>query len=170
MKSMEDFGKTAVRMALSRCPEGKVVLLGVSLGATLAARSTSADAVAGMVLVSAGASLSSVVRTRLKSKWYLAPLTVLPVEGILQNDYALMESLLPSNPIVIFQGSADSQTPISGLRHSLGSEARRAIVQVDGGTHSTTFVLSRAAQLSAISRMLRGYTAVMHTRQTIATT
>jgi pimeloyl-ACP methyl ester carboxylesterase len=113
MKSMEDFGKTAVRMALSRCPEGKVVLLGVSLGATLAARSTSADAVAGMVLVSAGASLSSVVRTRLKSKWYLAPLTVLPLEVILQNDYALMELLLPGIPIVIFQGSADSQTPIS---------------------------------------------------------
>jgi hypothetical protein len=100
------------------------------------------------------------VRTRLKSKWYLAPLTALPVEGILRNNYALRESLLPGIPIVIFQGSADSQTPISELSRSLGPESRRLILQVDGGTHSTTFVLSRAAQLSAISRLMRGYTAM----------
>jgi hypothetical protein len=152
--SIEDFGKATVRMALKHCPRNKVVLLGVSLGATLATRSISADGVSGMVLVSAGASLSSVIRARLASKWYLAPVTALPLASILQHDYNLTESLLPRTSAAIFQGSADLQTPIAVLRDSLRSETQAEIVQVEGGTHSTTFALSREAQLSTISRML----------------
>jgi pimeloyl-ACP methyl ester carboxylesterase len=151
---VEQFGGRAVRLAVEQCPSGKVVVLGVSLGATLAARSIGPEEVAGLVLVSAAPSLSAAIRTRLASSWYLAPLTLLPLSHILQRDYVLSDSLSSGVAVAIFQGSADQQSPIAALRGSLSADRQAAIVQVDGGTHSTTFALSRAAQLSTISRML----------------
>jgi len=100
---------------------------------------------------------TSAIRIRLRSHWALAPLSVLPLPTLLTHDYSLVESLRqpPSTQVVIFQGTDDDQTPIGLLRsHDILLPGVR-VIDVPGGTHSTTFVLSQKAQLSTILKMLR---------------
>jgi hypothetical protein len=61
----------------------------------------------------------------------------------------------PGVRVAIFQGTHDEKTPLELLR-SLGmlpSDAQLSVVA--GGTHSTTFALSKDAQLATILDMLR---------------
>ncbi len=151
---VEDLVRRAVRMASNQCPQDRVVILGVSLGSALAVQSGIGNHPAGLVLVSAAPSLSAAIRTRLASRWYLMPLRLLPLPHVLKRDYTLSDALPSRGALAIFQGSADEQTPLDALRKSLDPSFEASIVRIDGGTHSTTFALSREAQLSTILRML----------------
>jgi hypothetical protein len=151
---VEDLATRVVRMAFDHCAQGRVVMLGVSLGAMLAARASVGSQPAGVVLVSAATSLSDAIRSRLAAKWYLSPLRLLPLSRILKRDYTLSEGLPSHSALAIFQGTADEQAPLAALRESLPPEYRYAIVRVEGGTHATTFALSKETQLSTILRLL----------------
>lgn len=156
LEEIEDLALRAVRRAIESCHENSVVLLGVSLGATLAAYSSRDSNLAGLVLVATAPSLSAAIRVRLASKWYLMPLSLLPLSRILSHDYSLSEALLraPAHGVVIFQGTEDQQTPISDLRDTLSLVEGLRIVRVLGGTHSTTFSMSQDAQISTITGLL----------------
>ncbi len=153
--NVEALASEAVRLASNRCLKGKLVVLGVSLGSGVAASSLSTEIPAGLILVSAAPSLSAAIRTRLAAKWYLAPLTVLPLSRILPRDYSLNDALGSRVDVVILQGTDDVATPITSLREALRSSLQSAIVPINGGTHSTTFTLSQSSQLSSIMRQLR---------------
>jgi pimeloyl-ACP methyl ester carboxylesterase len=146
------------------CSPDRTVLVGVSLGTMLAAYASHAIRPAGLVLVSTAPSLSSAIRIRLRSHWALAPLGLLPLPKLLAHDYSLGEGLgQPSaTQVVIFQGTHDDQTPIELLQGPDILLADAQVMAVPGGTHSTTFVLSQKAQLSAIINMLRRGRQVPH--------
>jgi alpha-beta hydrolase superfamily lysophospholipase len=140
------------------CQITQTVFVGVSLGSMLAAYATQSVRPAGLVLLSAAPSLSAAVRVRLRSRLYLAPLSLLPLSALVPYDYSLADSIgrTPSLPVVIFQGTEDEQTPLVLLR-DVASVGQMKLIEVPGGTHSTTFALSRAAQVSTILGMLAAH-------------
>jgi alpha-beta hydrolase superfamily lysophospholipase len=148
----------AVAIVGNTCSLNRTVFVGVSLGAMLAAYASHSTKPAGLVLLSAAPSLSSAIRIRLRSDWALAPLSLLPLPTLLTHDYSLVEGLRqpPSTQVVIFQGTHDDQTPIELLHSPDILLAGVRVIDVPGGTHSTTFALSQKAQLSTILEMLRG--------------
>jgi alpha-beta hydrolase superfamily lysophospholipase len=156
LANIEDLARRAVGRATESCPANRVVLLGVSLGAMLAAYAGHGVELSGLVLVAAAPSLSGAISVRLASRWYLAPLGILPLSRILPHDYSLTESLVkgPVGGVVIFQGTDDEQTPISALSDEFSSSNGIRVVRVPGGTHSTTFAASREAQISTIKSAL----------------
>jgi pimeloyl-ACP methyl ester carboxylesterase len=111
---------------------------------------------AGLVLLAAGPSLSAAIRMRFQSHLILAPLSVLPLAQLLPHDYSLMEGLArsPDVPVVLFQGTRDEQAPIEILRNA-GLPKGVQLVEVPEATHSTTFALSQASQISSVLNMLR---------------
>jgi alpha-beta hydrolase superfamily lysophospholipase len=157
LEDIEDLASRAVRRANESCPENTVVILGVSLGAMLAAYSGRGAEPAAVVLVATAPSLSAGIHARLSSKWYLAPLQLLPLSRILPYDYNLAESLVhaPANRVVIFQGTEDQQTPIADLGNTLRQVEGLRMVRVLGGTHATTFALSQEAQITTITEAIR---------------
>jgi hypothetical protein len=60
------------------------------------------------------ASLSAAIRGYVSHKWYLLPISILPIENLLFHDYSLAEGLsaVKGLPLVIFQGTSDTTTPI----------------------------------------------------------
>jgi hypothetical protein len=151
-----------VGMALTEvskaCTPSRVVFVGVSLGSVLATYASHSMKPAGLVLSSTAPSLSSAIRVRLRSHWFSVPLSWLPLSDLVPHDYSLAEGLghWPDARVVIFQGTDDVQTPIELLQRPgvLPGDAR--LVSIPGGTHSTTFALSRHAQLSATLDLVSG--------------
>jgi alpha-beta hydrolase superfamily lysophospholipase len=133
-----------VASAQASCPEHRVVLYGRSLGSMVAAYAAQRSLPAGLILEGAAPSFSSAVRLRLESHWYLAPLALLPVSKLLAHDYSLAEALsrTPNMPAVVFQGTADNETPLSALQ-AAGMPSNLRLVVVAGGSHSTTCMLAR---------------------------
>jgi alpha-beta hydrolase superfamily lysophospholipase len=138
------------------CPSSRTVFYGRSLGSMLAAYSASRSVPAGLILESAAPSLSAALRVQLASRWYLKPLVLLPISKLLAHDYSLPEALLkaPALPVVLFQGTADTQTPLK-LLEDIKLPSNLLLVPVAGGTHSTTFVLARRQLVATALSMLR---------------
>ena len=113
--------------------------------------------VAGLILESTAPSLSAALTTRLHSRWYLKPLLALPVRQLLHHDYSLAEALASqvSLPVVIFQGTADQQTPIELLHFKGDNPARIELIAVVGGTHSNTYLIANKAIIATMKRLLR---------------
>lgn len=145
-----------IASAQATCPGHRVVVYGRSLGAMVAAYAADRSHPTGLILESAAPSFSSAIRVQLKSRWYLAPLARLPVSRLLTHDYSLAEAR-PGTldvPAVLFQGSADSETPLSVLR-AAGVPANLRLVVVAGGAHSTTYLLGRDRIVQATVSMLQ---------------
>ena len=147
----------ALDAAHSTCGERKVVVYGRSFGSMVAAYSIINHPQVGLILEAASPSLSSAVQTRLKSRWYLAPLTILPISSLLKHDFSLAQALRGSQPTptVVFQGTSDAQTPISALQTGTGLE-KLHIVAVLNGTHSNTFLLAKDQIVETAVLMLKG--------------
>lgn len=145
-----------VTSAQSTCPEHKVVVYGRSLGSMVAAYAAGSSHPTGLILESAAPSFSSAIRLRLKSRWYLAPLALLPVSRLLAHDYSLAEALsnTPDMPAVVFQGTADNETPLSALE-AAGVPGNLRLIVVSGGFHSTTYMLARDRIVQTALSMLR---------------
>jgi alpha-beta hydrolase superfamily lysophospholipase len=148
----------AVRALDGACPAQQRVFVGVSLGATLAAHVAREVAPAGLVLVSAAPSLSTAISTRLRSHAWSAPLALLPISHIVPDDYRLDDALIAirARSVLVFQGTADEQTPLPALREMLASLPGVTVVGVPGGTHSSSFFLSREAMARSILAMVDG--------------
>jgi len=142
--------------AQATCPGHRVVVYGRSLGSMVAAYAAGRSHPTGLILESVAPSFSSAIRLRLNSRWYLAPLALLPVSRLLTHDYSLAEALSSTLdvPAVVFQGSADSETPLSVLR-AAGVPGNLQLVVVSGGAHSTTYFLARDRIIQATLSMLR---------------
>jgi len=142
------------------CHSRQTVFVGVSLGSMLAAYASQSTSPAGLVLVSTTPSLSAAVRVRLRSRFYLAALSVLPLSALVPYDYSLADSIghTPGLSVVIFQGTKDDQTPLALLRDVV-SRGRMKLVEIPGGTHATTFALSLRAQVSAVQGMFAAHRA-----------
>jgi pimeloyl-ACP methyl ester carboxylesterase len=157
LSEVQPLVQQALTIVGNTCPPAKTIFVGRSLGSMLAAYAAGAIQPAGLILEGAAPSLSSAVLVRLRSHWYLAPLAHLPVSKILAHDYSLTNALSssPKLPIVIFQGTADDQSPISALR-TIGSLPQNAhLVAVQGGTHSNTFLLAGESIVQTALRMVR---------------
>ena len=146
----------AVASAQATCPGHRVVVYGRSLGSMVAAYAAGRAHPMGLILESAAPSFSSAIRLRLTSRWYLAPLALLPVSRLLTHDYSLAEALssMLDVPAVVFQGTADSETPLSVLR-AAGVPGNLQLVVVSGGAHSTTYLLARDRIVQTTLSMLR---------------
>lgn len=157
LSEIEGLVAKALAEIVGACGSSQTVVVGVSLGAMLAAYSVQSTPVAGLVLSSTAPSLSSAIRSRLRSNWALAPLGWLPLSELLPHDYTLTEALMrsPDMHVAIFQGTQDAQTPIEHLRTPVARLRNVQLVPVPGGSHSTTFVSSQSAQLVVIRSMLR---------------
>ncbi len=157
LQKIEHLVGEAVTRVVDECPPDRMVFVGVSLGAMLATYASQSLKPAGLVLSSVAPSLSSAIRVRLRAHFHSLPLGWLPLPDLLPHDYSLAEGLAhwPGARVTIFQGTRDEQTPLELLRSSgiIRNEVR--LVGVPGGTHSTTFVLSRDAQLSTVLEMIR---------------
>ncbi len=143
--------------AQATCPGHRVVLYGRSFGSMVAAYAAEGAHPTGLILESAAPSFSSAVRLRLNSRWYLTPLALLPISRLLRHDYSLREALSGTLdvPTVVFQGTADSETPLSALR-AAGVPGTLQLVVVSGGSHSTTYRLARDRIIQMALSMLRG--------------
>lgn len=133
-----------VASAQATCPGHRVVLYGRSFGSMVAAYAATTSRPAGLILESAAPSFSSAIRLRLNDRWYLAPLALLPVSKLLPHDYSLTDAMSRTLdvPAVVFQGTTDSETPLSVLR-AVGMTGKLRLVAIPGGAHSTTYLLAR---------------------------
>ena len=93
LQEVQALASRAVVAARRACPDQTVVLYGRSLGSMVAAYSAGKHHPAGLILEGAAPTLSSAIQLKLRSRWYLAPLALLPVSRLLANDYSLGEAL-----------------------------------------------------------------------------
>jgi len=131
----------AMKVISLNCPPEKTILYGRSLGSAVAMHAVSESKMAGLILESVGPSLSIAVNNYFKSRWYLRPLTILPITLLLPKDYDLNEplALLKTTPVSIFQGAKDSQTPLKQLQQhwTYGDNVSLHIVKT--GEHLNTY-------------------------------
>jgi pimeloyl-ACP methyl ester carboxylesterase len=132
----------AIRTISLNCPPEKTIIYGRSLGATVAVHSLGKTKVAGVILEGVAPSLSIAVNNYLNSKWYLSPMRILPIELLLPKNYDLSDplSILIATPVSIFQGTNDSQTPLSQLQQSWNYGNNVSLHIVKKGTHSDTYI------------------------------
>lgn len=156
LEELQSLVQQALRVVGQTCAPGRTVFVGRSLGAMLAAYAAGAAHPAGLVLEAAAPSLSSAILVHLRSRWYLAPLALLPVSRLLPHDYGLTQGLgaSPAFAVVVFQGTADVQTPLQALRAAGALPAGVRLVAVEGGTHSNSYLLAKAAYVHAVLDML----------------
>lgn len=138
------------------CMGHRVVLYGRSLGSMVAAYAAVRSHPAGLILESTAPSFSSAIRLRLNARWYLAPLALLPVSRLLAHDYSLQEALSSTSdmPALVFQGTADNETPLSALQAG-GMPGNLRLIVVSDGVHSSTYLLARDQIVQATLSMLR---------------
>ncbi|MDO6489250.1 alpha/beta hydrolase [Colwellia sp. 4_MG-2023] len=138
------------------CPPEKTIVYGRSLGATVAAHSIEENKVSGLIIEAVAPSLSVAVNNYLNSKWYLSPLRILPIEHLLSKDYDLSEplSLLKAIPVSIFQGTKDSQTPLSQLQQNWSYGGNVSLHIVNNGGHSNTYIQATNEIVKVANSML----------------
>jgi hypothetical protein len=149
----------ALRIVGRTCPATRTVFVGRSLGSMLAAYAAGLTHPAGVVLEGAAPSLSSAIIVRLRMHWYLSPISLLPISELLPRDYRLVEGLSDHPPfsVVVFQGTADEQTPIQDLRAPGALPRNSRLIAVDGGTHSNTYNVAMASYIQCARNMLRDH-------------
>lgn len=140
----------------SKCSPKSTIAYGRSLGATVAAFSIVKEKISGMILESVAPSLSLAVRNHLKSKWYLTPLTLLPISKLLPNEYKLSDSfsLLKGTPIAIFQGTRDIKTPLKQLERTWNYDGNVSLHRVENGLHSNTHIKARNEIINVAKTMV----------------
>lgn len=151
---------TAVAKVVATCGRTHTVVVGRSLGAMIAAYAAGAAPPAGLVLESAAPSLSAGIRSTLREHWFLRPLALLPIEQIVPHDFSLAEAVPAPLHLVIFQGSADTRTPLADFSPDADADAdasaRMPIFVVAGGTHADTLQRAKPAMIAAMLGMIRG--------------
>ncbi len=139
-----------------RCGPRRLVIVGRSLGAMVAAYAAAATKPAGLVLDSASPRFSLAIRARLTQRWYTRPLALLPIETLLVHDYSLREAFSGRSLVrgVIFQGTEDQQTPLRDLQQAGAIPPGMTLVAVTGAHHSNAYSVARKPYLEAILAML----------------
>lgn len=146
----------AVSTAIAACGRTRTVVAGRSLGAMVAAYAAGAAPPAGLVIESTSPSLSAGIRAALRERWFLRPLALLAVDRLVPHDFSLAEAVPSELHVVIFQGSADTRTPLADLWPDATEPAHPPIVVVDGGTHADTLQRAKPAMIATMLGMIRG--------------
>jgi acetyl esterase/lipase len=142
-----------VARVVASCGPTRTVVAGRSLGAMIAAYACADSSPAGLVLESTAATLSGAIRATLREHWFLRPLVLLPMHRILAHDFSLAEALPSRLHVAIFQGSADTRTPLEDLSVDA---VHAPIVVIDGGTHADTLQRAKPAMIATMLGMIRG--------------
>ncbi len=142
-----------VAKVVAACGRTRTVVAGRSLGAMIAAYACGDASPAGLVLESTAPSLSAGIRGGLRAHWFLRPLASLPIGRIVPHDFSLAEALPSRLHVAIFQGSADTRTPLEDLAID---PVHAPIVVVEGGTHGDTLERARLAMVATMLGMIRG--------------
>jgi len=150
---VQSLAATVVSMVVATCGRNRTVVAGRSLGAMIAAYACGDTSPAGLVLESTAPSLSAGIRGTLRQHWFLRPLALIPIGGIVAHDFSLAEALPSRLHVAIFQGSADTRTPLEDLSNEA---VHASIVAIDGGTHTDTLERARPAMIATMLGMIRG--------------
>jgi pimeloyl-ACP methyl ester carboxylesterase len=153
---VQSLAATAVSTVVATCGRNHTVVAGRSLGAMIAAYAAGAVSSAGLVMESASPSLSAGIRGALREHWFLRPLALLPIERIVKHDFSIAEALPAGLHVAIFQGSADTRTPLADFASEAAGPDRLPIFEVSGGTHADTLQRAKAGMISAMLGMIRG--------------
>lgn len=139
-----------------RCGRGRLVVVGRSMGAMVAAYAVSATKAAGLVLDSASPQFAVAIRTRLTQRWFTRPWLLLPIERLLPDDYSLREALSKAPLVrgVIFQGSDDRRTPLRDLQKPGSVPAQLSLIPIAGARHSNVYLVAHKTYVAAILAML----------------
>lgn len=155
VKSFDEFANLTTQLvenSIKRLACSKIVYYGRSLGAIVAAHVASKASPTGLILESVPVSLSQTIENKLKTKWYLCPLHLLPIKRLIPQDFAVEDLLKTASVenIVIYQGKIDSITPLPDLK-PIASRNNIDFVEVEQGTHYSTFALVKphVAELTA---------------------
>ena len=132
------------------------VFLGRSLGSMVAAMQSSQWRPRGLVLEGTSPKLSDAIYTYMESLWSLRPTTVLPVSMILKEDYSLKMVLdnLVSTKVIIFQGSADSRTPLLPVKQLIAGRSDTELIEVKGATHANAYMKAMPDYIDKIEGLL----------------
>lgn len=150
---VQSLASTVVSTVVATCGRARTVVAGRSLGAMIAAYACADTSPAGLVLESTAPSLSAGIRGMLRQHWFLRPLALLPIGRMLAHDFSLAEALSPRLHVAIFQGSADTRTPIDDL----SIEAMQSpIIVIAGGTHTDMLERAEPAMIATMLGMIRG--------------
>jgi len=147
-----DLSHRAVLLVTQQCDQRRTIILGRSLGSMVAVYAAEGVKPAVIVLESAAPSLSAAIAVRIRSHWYLYPLRLLPLHALLVHDYSLAEALThsPDTPVILFQGTADHQTPIGELKHIGTLPPNVRLVPISQATHANTYRLALDAEIATV--------------------
>ena len=165
LREIPELSRRAILSVMQDCAPHRTAVLGRSLGAFVAVYASAGTSPAGLVLDSTAPTLSSAIAARIRSRWYLRPLALLPVRTLLQQDYSMAAALahLLDVTVVVFQGTADQETPIRDLSGAGILPANVQLVPVAGGGHSDTFRLALNTYVQVVLRLIRAQRPVAKT-------
>lgn len=114
----------------------------------------------GEVLEGTAPALSDAVYSYMKSKWYLHPAVLLPVQKIIKKDYLLTEAIgkLTSTKITIFQGTNDSLMPLDHIEEIVKGRSSVNFIAVNSATHSDAYIKALPLYVETILNMLNQQT------------
>ena len=141
----------------AHCGMERSVFVGRSLGATVALAEASKFGPEGVLVDGLGADLPSVIRAWISRHRALIGWQMLPVRGLLgRRDYsaALLLEQIPSVPVSVFQGTADTVTPYALAQSATLGQPNVTFATVDGGTHQDTYLLAGDAYARSLRRLL----------------
>lgn len=145
----------------TRCDMAHSVFVGRSLGATVALVEASTFRPKGVLVDGLGADLSSVVRAWIRRHPALIGWQMLPVRALLgRPDYAAAVLLgqIPTVPVAVFQGTADTVTPYALARNVTLGHSNVTFTTVAGGTHQDTYMLAGNVYVESLRSLLAGNT------------
>jgi predicted alpha/beta-hydrolase family hydrolase len=158
LREIRHLSRLALAQIAQQCPPSKLVVVGRSLGAMVAAYAAPAGHPSGLVLEAASPSFSTAIRRRLNARWYLRPLLGLPIERLLSENYSLSSALCCGQmpPTVVFQGTRDTQAPLEDLAWPGALPHNVKLVSIADATHSNVFLLTLPQYVNTIMDMLKG--------------
>ena len=155
------FGQVALAIAqvskATGCGMERSVFVGRSLGTTMALVEASKFKPRGVLVDGLGADLPSVVRAWIGRHPLFVGWQLLPVRALLGTpDYsaALLFRQMPTVPVAVFQGTADTVTPYALARRAVQGHPNVTFTTVDGGTHQDTYMLAGAAYVGSLRSLL----------------
>lgn len=158
LREIRFLSRLALAQIAQHCPPNKLVVVGRSLGAMVAAYAAPAGHPSGLILEATSPSFSTAIRRRLDAHWYLRPLLGLPIERLLSEDYSLSIALccgqVPST--VVFQGTRDAQAPLEDLAWPGVLPHNVKLVSIADATHSNVFLLTLPQYVDTMMDMLQG--------------
>lgn len=123
----------------------RTVFVGRSLGATVALFSAPRYKPNALIVEGVAPTLKSAIQAAMRQSVLTRAWTMLPIDWLVGEDYSvlpLIEALNPT-PIVIFQGTDDTVTPLADL-HTLSGFKNVELVSVEGATHSNAYLIGQS--------------------------